>query len=119
MNTSEKKKEERESIKERAKECGYSDEQKRIGARMKEYRGSCTLEEFTEKLSFVNYILEPSTISNYEYGRTRIPSDLLYVLAKEFQWDINYILTGNDRSKPDPMLRKELEELSRKYPPIN
>ena len=56
MNTSAKKKEERESIKERAKECGYSDEQKRIGARMKEYRGSCTLEEFTEKLSFVNYI---------------------------------------------------------------
>lgn len=122
MKTSAKK---RESIKERAKKCGYSTEKWGIGARMREVRGSCTLEEFVDKLSKVNYKLEPSTISKYESGSTRIPSDLLYVLAKKFDCDINYILTGNDRSNPDTdpnpdtMLRKELEALSRKYPPIN
>ena len=119
MNTSAKKKEERESIKERAKNCGYSAEMWDIGARMREFRGSCTLEEFVSKLSKVNYELEASTISKYESGSTRIPSDLLYVLAKKFDCNINYILTGDDRSNTDPMLRKELEALSRKYPPIN
>ena len=115
MSTSSKMK---ERINKRAKKCGYSDEMENIGARMKEKRGSCSLTKFSNKLNDVKYELDPATISKYESGYTRIPSDLLYVLAKQFQWDINYILTGDDHSTPDPMLRKELEKLSRKYPPI-
>lgn len=115
MSTSAKKK---ESINKRAKKCGYSDEMEHIGARMREFRDSCTLEEFADKLSKANYELDPSTISKYESGSTRIPSDLLYVLAKKLGWDVNYILTGNDQVKSDPTLRKEIEQLSKKYPPL-
>lgn len=115
MNTSAKKNVNKYNhFDERATICDYADEAVKIGERLRQLRGSLSVKEFSNKLADAKYAVEPQVIRKYENGCTRIPSDFLYVLAKEFQVDITYILTG--RTTFDANLRAELAQLSEKYP---
>lgn len=96
----------------RAVECKYSEEAGNIGDRIREFHESKTQREFCDDLSKVGYVTSVPTISKYENGESKIPSDFLWVLAHYFECDVNYLLTG--KKVKDIELREKISHLLQK-----